>query len=1040
MNLMFPTELLISQLFGSPPSLAQVLVDPNVTTAEQAALVFSGPQFFAALVAGVVLAFAFQLLLTNLGVAAGISLLGGGSSNDDGVDDDGDSPSLGSTVRKVGFAVGLGTLVSVSIALFFASLLAVKLSLLASAGLGAIAGLVIWATYFSLLVWVSSTTVGSLIGTVVNSATSGIQALLGTATAAIGGKMASQQVIATAEAAAGAVRRELTAGFDPDGLRERVEDYLESLRPADLNLKQIRTEFEGLLQDPRVKEIAQSGNLTNIDRQTFVDLVSSRSDLSKRDVERLADQLDGAWKSTVKALPSKNPASQLVDSLKSAAPEYLLGKELTDQVKKVADELRSTRQSGADNSQTQTAAMSFNSLVGLVLGRTDLSDLDAEKVIDRLKSLKDDVGEKTRQVSDRLSNEEPTYNPLRADIENYLRTGYSWEMNPESIQRQFRDLIYDPNADPQIVAEELRQWSRSDFADILQERGVFTQAKIFSLSQALDKVRQEALATAEAAMEREVQLTLMGNVEDYLLNTPKSELTPEKIQIHFKPLLEDSEATVEQVSSRLSQFDNSTLQRMLQRRGDLSYDESVALLTQLTTARERTIEEAQNLQSALKGKAEQQWRKLQAYLRDTGKSELNPEAIERELKLLLDDPEAGMSALRSRAQHFDRDTLVQLLTQRQDLNEDEVNNLLDRVEGTWTRIRYAPKQLAGEAKAQYERTTSALAQYLRQTGKEELNPEGIRRDLQKLLDDPKSGAKAIRQRLAAMDRDTLVQLLSQRKDLSEEQVNQTIDEVQSSLRQIAKAPQRFARRAQVQVKNFQDSITEYLRATDKAELSPAGIQRDVQLLLNDPRAGMESLNERLAHFDRSTFVALLSQREDISEEEANQIVDRVLATRDRVTMQLQAVQQRLQSVLDSIFDRIRNYLNALERPELNYDGIKRDVATLFDDPEAGFDALRSRLSKVDRDTLVAVIGSRDDISQADAERLVSQIERTRDRVLQKADRLQQQAQYRIESAKRTAQKQMEETRKAAAAAAWWLFFTAAVSALAAAGAGALAVR
>ncbi|MGC1196502.1 MAG: hypothetical protein WA882_06390 [Geitlerinemataceae cyanobacterium] len=1033
--MMFPSHLFISQLFRSPPWLAQVLVDPDVNTAEDAALVFSGPQFFSALVAGVVLAFAFQFLLTNLGVAAGISLLGGDSS--DKSDDNADS--LGTTVRKVGFAVGLGTLVSVSIALFFACLLAVKLSLLASAGLGAIAGLVIWATYFSLLVWVSSATVGSFVGSVVNSATSGIQAILGTATAAIGGKMASQQVVATAGAAAGAVRRELTSGLDPEGLRERVEDYLESLRPADLNLQQIRAEFEELLQDPNFKEIAQSDSLSNIDRQTFVELVSSRSDLSKRDVNRLAEQLEGAWTKTVKTLPNKNPVSELVDSLKSAAPERLLGKDLSDQISQVADELRSSNKSQTAGPISQAATLGFNSLVGMVMGRTDLSDLDAEKVIGKLSTLKDDLGEKTRQVGDRLSNDQSTYNPLRADIENYLRTTYSWQMNRNAIERQFRDLLYDPAADPQIVAEELRQWSRSDFADILQERGVFTQAKVFSLSQLLDGIRLEVLAMAEAAIEREASIALLADVEQFLLSTPKSEFTPEKIQIHFKPILEDSEATTEQVTNRLAQFDRLMFQRLLEQRGDVSAIEASAISTELETARDRTIEEAENLQVAIKNKAEQQWRKVQAYLRDTGKSELNPYALERELKLMLDDPEAGFSALRTRAQHFDRDTLVQLLSARQDLSEAEVENILDKVERSWTRIRYAPKQLAGEAKAQYDRATSAISQYLRETGKAELSPEGIRRDLSKLLDDPKAGARAIRHRLAAMDRDTLVQLLSQRQDLSEEQVNQTIDEVQSTLHQIAKAPQRLARRAQAQVQSFQETIADYLRATDKAELSPAGIQRDVQLLLNDPRAGMESLNERLAHFDRSTFVSLLAQREDISEEEANQIVDRVLETRDRAVMQLQAIQQRIQSVLDRIFDRIRNYLNNLERPELNYDGIKRDVATLFDDPEAGFDALRSRLSKVDRDTLIAVVSSRDDISQVDAERLVGQVERTRDRVLQKADRLQQQTQMRLEEAKQMAHKQMEETRKAAATAAWWLFATATVSAIAAAGAGALAV-
>jgi hypothetical protein len=48
--------------------------------------------------------------------------------------------------------------------------------------------------------------------------------------------------------------------------------------------------------------------------------------------------------------------------------------------------------------------------------------------------------------------------------------------------------------------------------------------------------------------------------------------------------------------------------------------------------------------------------------------------------------------------------------------------------------------------------------------------------LQTLLDDPQAGFKALRERLSQFDRDTLVQLLNQREDLSEEQINQVIDQ------------------------------------------------------------------------------------------------------------------------------------------------------------------------------------------------------------------------------------------------------------------------
>lgn len=285
--------------------LVQVPAADNTReTAENAALVFSGPQFFSALIAGVVLAFAIQLLLTNLGVAIGISRAG--VKSDDSYTHT-SQESFGSTIRKIGWTLGLGTLISVTVALFIACLLAVKLSLFTSSWSGAIVGLVIWATYFCLLVWASSTTVGSLIGSVINTATSSFQALWGTAASVIGAKAVNRQVVETAEAAAAAVRREIGSAIDPVTLRENLEDYLSSLPLPSLDWQKIRSDFESLLNDPNLREVFSTDNGLEIDRQAFVNLISDRTDLSKRDVNRLAEQLEAAWKNTTAKFQKKTP-------------------------------------------------------------------------------------------------------------------------------------------------------------------------------------------------------------------------------------------------------------------------------------------------------------------------------------------------------------------------------------------------------------------------------------------------------------------------------------------------------------------------------------------------------------------------------------------------------------------------------------------------------------------------------------------------------------------------------------------------------------
>ncbi|MEA5620987.1 MFS transporter [Cronbergia sp. UHCC 0137] len=1000
----------------------QIPVVPTNLSPAQASLLTSGPRFFVALISGVILAFAFQLVLTNLSIAAGISYLGHSSDSSEQVN------SLGSSVRKIGTKLGLWTLVTVTLAVFIASYLAVKLSLLIlDPRLGAILGLVIWGAYFLALVWLSTTTVGSLIGSVIHTATSGFQAIIGTAASVLSAKAVNQQVVATAEAAASAVRRELSKGIDAVNIRENIEDYVEKLRPPELDISRIRDEFERLLSEPQFKAIASSPDLRNIDRQRFIDLVSSRTDLSKRDLKRITDTLYGVWQQVVgQEKPVSDRVGELVEYLKSLPPGQTKTDELNAKVDQLVTEIRSSKESEQKPGLLQQV---ISALTGVVLGRADLSDLDVEKIVRSLDTAKNKV---VKQVT------EQPYSPIRADVENYLLNTYAWQLSRDKIAQEFRDVIYDPAADPGTIRRELEKITRQDFVDILQQRGLLNQAEIRQIADQLVAVRDDVVVRVATAEEREIVQDLQRRVESYLLVTPKADLTSEGIERDFQPLLADSDADYQTLSQRLAQMNREQIGETLLVRNDIQEWELDPILDELETQRDRVLRESLGLAQQAQYQAESLWLNLESYLRNTGREELNPDTIRADLKRLLDDPQSGIIGIRSRLSRFDRDTLVQLLNQRQDLSEEQVHQIMDVVEQSWHRIRHTPQMVTEKAKEQYDAVTSTIADYLRNTGKEELNPEGIQRDINRLFANPRLGVVALRDRLSHVDRDTLVQLLSQRQDLSEEQVNEVIDTVQTSIKSIVRAPRRLATRTQQRVQNFQTYLQEYLRYTGKQELNPEGIKRDVHLLLHDPRVGMESLSDRLAHFDRSTIIALLKIREDLTDEEAVRIADNMLSVRDQVVEQVRNVQRHIQDAIERIFATIRNYLNSLERPELNYDGIKRDLRQLFDDPQAGFDSLRDRLSSFNRDTLVAILSSREDISEEDANRLIAQIEGVRNNVLQRAENLQHEAQRRLDEMKHQAQRQAEETRKAAETASWWLFTTAIVSAIFSALGGALA--
>jgi ElaB/YqjD/DUF883 family membrane-anchored ribosome-binding protein len=1033
---MLESELLMS-LYSPKLNISQMPVEIDVpfNHPDLGGLMFLSPQFFVALIAGVIMAFGFQFLLTNFSIAAKISNWDEALPDDD---DDDESETLGRKVRKIEGLVGGWVLVTVNLALFLACFLAVKLTSIASVDGAAIIGVVIWAAYFLTLVWLGSSAVGSMIGSLIKTAFSGVQGVMGTAGAAIGGKMASDQMVNTVEASVAAVRRELSSAVDPDSIRETLQDYVGSLQLPKLDVKEIRGQFEKLLGDVDIKPLAGSDVLKNVNRQTFVDLIKSRTDFSQEEINQVADQLEGVWKQTFgKQQEQKDPNLELVDFLKFAAPDLLKSDELNAKLSQILE----SKSGSSSGGMKRTMQLGVEALVNTVLSRTDLSDLDVEKISGQLQQLTAKGTQQAKSLASKVGDKVPAlpFNTAKADVENYLLNTQPWHLNRETIKQEFRDVIYDPEASPGAVLRQLELFNPDYFVGILGRREGFAPEQAAEIAEQLEAVRQEVLEIVQAAAGEEQSQDLRSRIENYLRSTGKEELNPEGIERDFQALLEDREAGFEALRDRLSQFNRDTLVQLLGQREDFSPEEADQLIGRLESSRDRVISRAQELQEQAKSKAQELRQRVEDYLRNTNKEELNPEAIEREFQTLLNDPEAGFKALRERLSQFDRDTLVQLLSQRQDLSEEQINQTIDRIESVRDNIIHAPQIVADKAKEQYEEVTAKIGEYLRNTNLEELDPEGINRDLTKLFENPKEGALALRERLSQVDRETLVKLLSQREDLSEEQINRTIDRVQDSIRSIVKSPRRLASRAQKTVRDFQGSLENYLRNTDKEELNPESIKRDLQLLFSEPGMGMQSLGDRVKHFDRDTLVALLSQREDISQEEANRIADQIESVRNQIVEQVQMVQDKLQSAMDGIFGKIRDYLNSLDRPELNYEGIKRDFRKVFDDPQAGFDAIKERLGEFDRGTLVALLSSRSDISETDAHRIVDQIEGARDSVLLRSERLQNEAKKRIKQLKKKAKQQAEDAREAAAAAAWWLFGTALTSVVVSALAGAIAV-
>ncbi|MFD2513295.1 EI24 domain-containing protein [Pontibacter locisalis] len=385
----------LSLLLGSP-----LLAEAQVETAVINPLLDNGPRFFICIVAGVLLAIGFQALLTMLSVASGISAIGNirekahkPSNNSHSTNSDSDDTPM---VQKISSAFGIWTLVTVTISLFFASLLAVKLSLIGANFVGVTLGLVIWAAFFTTMMYLEVKAVTSLLGTLVGTALSGIR----TSASALGGMFSSSSeseaksvAKVSAQENAKAMRKELQKLFNKNDLDQKIDEYVTRLSPQDLDINKIKKELKDLITDIEIKEKTELGE-EGVTKRMFLETASSTPNISKSDLKKLSgifDQIKGIAKSegdrtdkVEQAVEQFTPASrQDIDEFKKTVAEYLKAtnkQELQpERIRQDIQAMLKDPKKAKSILQSKAGAVDHDTLVSILEQRGDLSHADAEK-------------------------------------------------------------------------------------------------------------------------------------------------------------------------------------------------------------------------------------------------------------------------------------------------------------------------------------------------------------------------------------------------------------------------------------------------------------------------------------------------------------------------------------------------------------------------------------------------------------------------------------------------------------------------------------
>ncbi|MBF2001685.1 MAG: hypothetical protein IGS38_13280 [Synechococcales cyanobacterium M58_A2018_015] len=1055
-----------------------------------------GSQILAALIVGLLTAFGMQLLLTNLGIALGITTLAG-VLRPKAVTLDASAESSIAAPKSAGFrlgmgtATGLGVLLLINTVLFVACFLATRFSQVQEPFSGAITGLVIWSAYSLLLLWLSSVAVTSLAGMIFGTTVRGFRQLLQGLVALVKGSESQASVEAAAIAA---VREEVQAALnaiDIEALTASLQAVQTIVHPSALpdNAASgdpaltpiVRQVLQELLQDSsQYRAVAQqiAAEPLLLQEQVHKQLRQQTS-LSESEIQQVWSELIRELTRIAELEPNDEP--------KPASHPPL---SRTDLMQLLQTEPAGTEKAAQDTSDAAVPAslptrlwellrqMELKPLLTTIWQRLDLSDWEASQLWQQVQRL---------WSADNASRSNWGGNLVRTDLTDYLLHLPCWEFYAPDFPQQVRLVLWDPDAAPEQVQQQVQAIQASELRHILQQRHDLTEEQVQALTAQIEDVRVAVLEQLAAAVIQEATTELRQHIQDHIQDLWDSEdvSSADRVPESLRELLEHWLHQADPV--RLSLFEPEVLAAWL-RETPLTDEQRTQICQQIEPLYRRHWARLHDPSVYKQLVLTELQQSLSSYLRYTSVKRLTPKRIERKLKTLLEQAQVQLSQIEATLPAWDAGAFTELLRRRQSISKKQRQRILEQLQQTWEQVTLAAPPSGPTLLI--EPIVEALRHLLTQGSAR--TPEELVSQVGQVVAASGLSTVALRQQLSQID---WQQVQRQLPEGSQTVLQIALPALQQWIWQFLRVPRRFIHRRPATLTDADHRLLTYLRYAPLTELTPERIRSNLQHLFvgtaTEGRLGVQEtnpeahqqpidqpINQPIGHLAQSQAAAevsldidelthTLTQRADLTATEVEAIAAQVVAASSTLRQEQQTANGTTDSLLEHWIHRLGQALSSkaesdsdqqrspmlqplLDSSPINLSQLHQSWQTAVEQVSSqGFASLeqwsdsvlmrlREQLQSFNRETGLP----RQVLSSAQQGVLdqLDQLEGWRRQALRQIEQLQHDMQHRIERLKLQTQQRLEETRKAAATAAWWLFSILGSAALTSALAGVLATR
>ena len=492
--------------------------------------------FFIALIAGILLAFGFQALLTLLSVAAGINIAGpfNKSSSKPKNKEDKDnkskqSSSSSSIGPKISSAVGAWTLITVSISLFLASWLGVKLSLVGNNTIGIVLGLVIWATFYTIMMYLEMKSISSLTGGLFNLAFGVIRSSFDTIKSMVSSSQQTK-IQHTIDHSIDKIREEVNEEWNTDQIIEKLDEYVDQLQPEPLDYDRIEQELKNVIDEIEVNHRTELGD-NGLDEKTFINIAERQPNLSKEDVQKVggifnkiksANKQGSTKKEKVAAgLDKVTPGSEeqtaqyrqkIAAYLKNTNADEVQPEKLEHDLEEILNNPKSSKEVVLN----RVNQIDRETLVELLKGSEKVDDAKArnivnktESALNRLRAFLQSVpaeaqqkAESTRSDQDQKQGEyQEKAQAKKIGYEMKLRTFFNSmqrpEFNYERMKLDFIRMFKNPKVAPSILKRRFQEYDRDSIITLLSKKKNVSRQDAENIFKKYDEARNQVIRKAE---------------------------------------------------------------------------------------------------------------------------------------------------------------------------------------------------------------------------------------------------------------------------------------------------------------------------------------------------------------------------------------------------------------------------------------------------------------------------------------------------------------------------------------------------------------